>query len=77
MMNRAGGVPVPDAWDDDWEAQADRLDRKEPQAVPQPNLSRQERMQQHAEANRKLWESAYGRCFHKTEVARDDFFADF
>ncbi|KAL6832728.1 hypothetical protein V8C40DRAFT_143724 [Trichoderma camerunense] len=60
-MSRAGGVPVPDAWDDDWEAQADRLDRKEakePQAVPQPNLSRQERMQQHAEANRKLWESA-------------------
>ncbi|PNP53695.1 hypothetical protein THARTR1_05819 [Trichoderma harzianum] len=63
-MSRAGGVP--DAWDDDWEAQADQLDRKdtkEPQAVPQPSLSRQERMQQHAEANRKLWESAYGRCF--------------
>ncbi|KAK4074748.1 uncharacterized protein Triagg1_4897 [Trichoderma aggressivum f. europaeum] len=65
-MSRAGGVP--DAWDDDWEAQADRLDRKdtkEPQAVPQPSLNRQERMQQHAEANRKLWESAYARCFHR------------
>ncbi|KAL7937763.1 hypothetical protein V8C35DRAFT_188421 [Trichoderma chlorosporum] len=61
-MSRAGGVP--NAWDDDdWEAQADRIDgkdTKEPQAVAQPNLSKQERLQQHAEANRKLWESAYG-----------------
>lgn len=61
-MSKAGGVP--NAWDDDdWEAQADRIERKEakePQVAPQPSVSRQERMQQHAEANRKLWESAYG-----------------
>ncbi|GFP53872.1 hypothetical protein TASIC1_0003025000 [Trichoderma asperellum] len=56
-MSRAGGVP--NAWDDDdWETQADRSENKETQAAPQPNLSRQERLQQHAEANRRLWESA-------------------
>ncbi|KAL6867867.1 hypothetical protein J3F83DRAFT_77264 [Trichoderma novae-zelandiae] len=61
-MSKSGGVP--NAWDDDdWEAQADRerSEReiaKEPQVAPQPNLSRRERLQQHAEANRKLWESA-------------------
>ncbi|KAM0252102.1 hypothetical protein ACHAQJ_007899 [Trichoderma viride] len=71
-MSRAGGVP--NAWDDDdWEAQADRSeskDRQLPQAAPQPNLSRQERMQQHAEANRKLWESADSKeTFHYVEAA--------
>lgn len=61
-MSRAGGVP--NAWDDDdWEAQADTSDSKQSQAAPQPNLSRQQRMQQHAEANRRLWESAYGTSF--------------
>ncbi|RFU73840.1 hypothetical protein TARUN_8418 [Trichoderma arundinaceum] len=70
-MSKAGGVP--DVWDDDdWEAQADRLESKEKQlsqAAPQPNLSRQERMQQHAEANRKLWESADStETFHYIEA---------
>ncbi|ETS06343.1 hypothetical protein M419DRAFT_68802 [Trichoderma reesei RUT C-30] len=60
-MSRSGGVP--NAWDDDWETQADRErternNAKEPQVAPQPSMSRQERLQQHAEANRKLWESA-------------------
>ncbi|UKZ55012.1 hypothetical protein TrVGV298_008828 [Trichoderma virens] len=71
-MSRAGGVP--NVWDDDdWEALADRIDRKdtkEPQAVAQPNLTRQERMQQHAEANRKLWESADStETFHYIEAS--------
>lgn len=67
-MSKAGGVP--NAWDDDdWEAQADRIETKESQqAGPAQLLSRQERMQQHAEANRKLWESAY-------EVQHVDFLA--
>ncbi|KAI0841094.1 hypothetical protein F5Y06DRAFT_293581 [Hypoxylon sp. FL0890] len=55
---------VPDAWeDDDWEVQADRAVAEEesepqPQPQPQPQLSRAERLAQHAESNRKLWESA-------------------
>ena len=64
-MSKASGIP--NAWDDDdWEAQADRerterKNAKEPQQVApqQASMSRQERLQQHAEANRKLWESAY------------------
>ncbi|KAL9489223.1 hypothetical protein ACSS6W_001500 [Trichoderma asperelloides] len=68
-MSRAGGVP--NAWDDDdWETQADRSENKETQAAPQPNLSRQERLQQHAEANRRLWESADSKeTFHYVEAA--------
>ncbi|KAL7923972.1 hypothetical protein ACQKWADRAFT_33030 [Trichoderma austrokoningii] len=69
-MSRSGGVP--NAWDDDdWETQADRSESKEPsQAAPQPNLSRQERLQQHAEANRRLWESADSKeTFHYVEAA--------
>jgi hypothetical protein len=63
MMSRAGGVP--NAWDDDdWETQVDRSEGKQTQAAPQPNLNRQQqRLQQHAEANRRLWESAYGESF--------------
>lgn len=52
---------VPNAWDDDdWEAQADRLAAAPvPQEVaPEPPLTRKERLAQHTEANRKLWESA-------------------
>ncbi|PNP47518.1 hypothetical protein TGAMA5MH_01339 [Trichoderma gamsii] len=68
-MSRAGGVP--NAWDDDdWETQADRSESKQSQAAPQPNLNRQQRLQQHAEANRKLWESADSKeTFHYVEAA--------
>lgn len=59
---------VPDAWDDDWEAQADGSGRQEhdnedsggaslqPAAVPA--LTKAERITKHEEANRKIWESA-------------------
>jgi hypothetical protein len=52
---------IPDAWDDDWEAQADRLkpEDKAPESEPSPPRSKSERLAQHVEANRKLWESAY------------------
>ena len=52
---------IPDAWDDDWEAEADKL-TAEPEAepaAPAAPLSKAERLAQHAETNKKLWESAY------------------
>ncbi|KAI0889410.1 uncharacterized protein GGS22DRAFT_70783 [Annulohypoxylon maeteangense] len=64
MAKRPTGK-VPDAWeDDDWEVQADKaaaVEDEEPepqQQQQQPQLSRAERLAQHAESNRKLWESA-------------------
>ncbi|RYP92804.1 hypothetical protein DL770_001084 [Monosporascus sp. CRB-9-2] len=53
---------VPDAWeDDDWETQADKAategSRDEPEQPAAP-LTKAERLAQHAELNRKLWESA-------------------
>ncbi|KAK8131265.1 hypothetical protein PG984_007703 [Apiospora sp. TS-2023a] len=50
---------APNAWeDDDWESQADK-EAQEP-AVPTPPapLTKKERLAQHAEQNRKIWESA-------------------
>jgi hypothetical protein len=55
-------VDVPDAWDDDWETQADRVDPEE-QNAPEPEQKQQQqtkaaRLAQHVADNRKLWESA-------------------
>jgi hypothetical protein len=54
---------VPDAWDDDWEAQADRAAQDEEQEpAPAPDaeapLTRKERLARHAEMQRKLWQEA-------------------
>ncbi|RGP74305.1 hypothetical protein FLONG3_6084 [Fusarium longipes] len=49
---------VPDAWEDDWETQADKMAKEPEQSTPQAPLSKAERLAQHAEQNRKLWESA-------------------
>lgn len=49
---------VPDAWEDDWETQADNMANEPDQPAPQAPLSKAERLAQHAEQNRKLWESA-------------------
>ncbi|KAK4178660.1 hypothetical protein QBC36DRAFT_308992 [Triangularia setosa] len=51
---------LPDAWDDDWEAQADRLAKAEPTGPepPQAPLSKAERRAKHLEEQRRLWESA-------------------
>ncbi|KAI1807268.1 hypothetical protein F4811DRAFT_506283 [Daldinia bambusicola] len=56
---------VPDAWeDDDWEVQADKAATTQDESTsqlqpqPQPRLSKAERLAQHAESNKKLWESA-------------------
>ncbi|KAF2199940.1 hypothetical protein GQ43DRAFT_490571 [Delitschia confertaspora ATCC 74209] len=50
---------VPDAWEDDWESLADVYKITETEE-PKPNkkLSKAERKAQHAELNRKIWESA-------------------
>jgi hypothetical protein len=49
---------VPDAWEDDWETQADKMANEPEQSATQAPLSKAERLAQHAEQNRKLWESA-------------------
>ncbi|KAI1761524.1 hypothetical protein GGR53DRAFT_22156 [Hypoxylon sp. FL1150] len=62
-MAKRPTTKVPDAWeDDDWETQADKAATEEPDvqpSSPQPAImSRAERLAQHAESNRKIWESA-------------------
>ncbi|KAH6998097.1 hypothetical protein BKA56DRAFT_664723 [Ilyonectria sp. MPI-CAGE-AT-0026] len=64
---------VPDAWEDDWESQADKVaneDQQQPQQPePQAPLSKAERLAQHAEANRRIWESADSpQTFHYVEA---------
>lgn len=60
-------LAVPDAWDDDWESQADRAAKEDDDDVghggeapiqPTPSRTKAERFMKHAEANRKMWESA-------------------
>ena len=52
---------VPDAWDDDWESQADKADAAAAaaKAEEEVKVTKAERLAKHAETNRKLWESAY------------------
>lgn len=51
---------TPDAWDDDdWETQADQMRKVEEAPAEQTPMPRTERLARHAEAQRKLWESAY------------------
>ena len=51
---------VHDAWDDDWQTAADRDVSPEPAScpAPAPRLTKKERLAQHAETNRKLWQTA-------------------
>jgi hypothetical protein len=54
-----GNKKVPSAWDDDWETTADKAEGggEEPpdEGVP---MTKKERLAKHAEANKKLWDSA-------------------
>ncbi|KAK2612403.1 hypothetical protein QQS21_001505 [Conoideocrella luteorostrata] len=72
---------VPDAWDDDWESQADRTAVEEDDAGEQggaslqpaeaaPPLTKAERITKHEEANRMMWESADStpQTFHYVEA---------
>ena len=58
MMSKKAAVP--DAWDDDWESQADKADieAEEAKAEEQAKISKAERLARHAETNKKIWESA-------------------
>jgi hypothetical protein len=51
---------IPDAWDDDWESQADQVDAEteKAKAEEQVKISKAERLARHAETNKKIWESA-------------------
>lgn len=58
---------VPDAWDDDWETQADQItsdEHNQPESDPQAPQSKADRLTQHVETNRKLWESAYASLYY-------------
>ncbi|KAF2034953.1 hypothetical protein EK21DRAFT_97156 [Setomelanomma holmii] len=50
--------PLGDAWEDDWETIADKEDEKPQEELPPKKLSQAQRKAQHAELNRKIWESA-------------------
>lgn len=58
------GNNVPDAWDDDWESQADKLAREAEASssndkTSEPTtMTKSQRLAKHAEAQRKLWEAA-------------------
>ncbi|KAK8216666.1 hypothetical protein IWZ01DRAFT_539554 [Phyllosticta capitalensis] len=56
----SSNTKVPDAWDDDWEALADKEESVAPPATPAPakKLSKAERRAQHAEFNKQLWQAA-------------------
>lgn len=52
---------VPDAWDDDWEAAADRAVLQEPAEEPtssQAPKSKAERLAEHRELNKQIWKEA-------------------
>lgn len=52
---------VPDAWDDDdWEAKADNAVQEEETRQPaaQPPKTKAERLAEHREINRKIWQEA-------------------
>jgi hypothetical protein len=50
---------VPDAWEDDWETQADRsLQEEEDMPAPQAPKTKAERLAAHRELNRQIWEAA-------------------
>jgi hypothetical protein len=61
----AKGKKVPDAWDDDWESQAEKMAREEQatgsndKAEETAALTKAERLAKHTEQQRKLWEAAY------------------
>lgn len=54
---------IPDAWDDDWEAQADKAEASASSEIleeePATKITKAERLAKHAESNKKLWDSAY------------------
>ncbi|VUC33120.1 unnamed protein product [Clonostachys rosea] len=73
-MVKKKAAAVPDAWDDDWETQADNGAplHQDPEPEIEPPRNKAERLAQHVEANRKLWESADSReTFHFLETTNN------
>lgn len=71
MVRKAAAVP--DAWDDDWDADDTeeggvRLDL-EPQAEGPKQLTRAELLAQHEEENRRVWQSAYAHILWQTSTS--------
>ncbi|KAI9711618.1 MAG: hypothetical protein M1812_007141 [Candelaria pacifica] len=63
---------VPDAWDDDWEAQADDATNISEVSRTATPVSKAERKAQHERDNKKLWESAEStEKFHFLETRGD------
>ncbi|KAG6007846.1 hypothetical protein E4U21_005432 [Claviceps maximensis] len=71
---------IPDAWDDDWESQADSTGKEENGGTGRgaeaplqsaSSLTKAERIMKHTEANRKMWESADAapQTFHYLEAS--------
>jgi len=53
---------IPDAWDDDWESQADKAEAEaevKRDHEEEVKVTKAERLAKHAEKNKRLWESAY------------------
>lgn len=58
---------VPDAWEDDWEPQADKAAIEEETArASRAPKTKAERLAEHAELQRKLWTEAYAYCQYLT-----------
>lgn len=56
-----GNKKLPDAWDDDWEVAADKAGMQEPvqeSAGMQAAKSKAERLAEHRELNRQIWQEA-------------------
>lgn len=60
LSNMVKKSAVPDAWDDDWEAQADVTNESASAdaAEERPKISKAERLVKHAELNKQIWQSA-------------------
>lgn len=54
-----GNQKIPDAWDEDWETQADKAAQEEERETPaQAPKTKAERWAEHRELNRQIWEAA-------------------
>lgn len=49
---------VPDAWEDDWETQADKADQDGGAPIHEAPKTKAERLAEHRELNRQIWEAA-------------------
>jgi hypothetical protein len=74
-----GNQKIPDAWDEDWEKQADRAAREQENQRPsaQAPKTKAERWAEHRELNRQIWEAAYVFQFPTTADAYNYSYSHF